>query len=949
MAEPILPGIVQDALSRIGALLDTLFQEAEDAIFLMDGTHFVDCNPATLHMFGCHTKEEIIGQTPFAFSPARQPDGASSDEKATRFVAAALDGVPQHFEWQHCRLDRTAFDVEVKLNRFTVGSAVLLVAVVRDITARKRAEEALQHNCLADQLINQVLARCASCTPRRLDENMLSALQELAAFMGVEHAYFFMTSPDRTTYSCTHETCGPSVAPLRPHYQGVRTGTNAWIEPTLLAGEIARIDSLGDAHAAAAAGYCVSGADVGRSSLLLVPTSNSSGKHAGALGVDSHAQQVKWTDDDVRLCSIIGNALTGMTERERIADSLLREKLFSERLIDCLPGILYLYDSNLRMRRWNKNYEVMGYTAEELRGKRMADWFATEEHRYRAIAAAHRVLRGGKTEFLQTELRQKDGSVVPYLCTGVRVDSPTGPMLLGVGINIAERIQAETALAASERNYRELFNATTEALVVQDVDGRVVDVNRSACAMFGFGVAQARSLSFSDLSLGEPPYSQTEVLEKIRRAIHEGPQVFDWHSRRRDDTLFWSETALRACRIGGVERIIASVRDITERKLAALEHERLMAEVQAASSAKDQFLAVLSHELRNPLAAIQAGVGLLRLVATAKDPAGLRAVDVIERNVKLQARLVNDLLDLSRLARGKLSIVSAPVQLDSLVLSAVQACGADAARAGIALEAQAESGLWINADSDRIQQVVINLVDNGIKFTPRGGRVTVSVAATEHIAHIIVADTGMGIEPDRLPSLFEMFRQGQVAAQRAPGLGIGLALVKSIVELHGGRVLAESPGPDRGSRFTVELPLCEAPTVRRAPQASGSQRPPISMLLVEDNNDTRTMLAETFSRRDYKVFPVESAEAALAILAREAVDVILADIGLPGMDGYELMRQARRLPAAAHVPAIALTGYGQAIDIRRARDAGYGDHFIKPVNIEELDQRIRSRLPPVPA
>jgi two-component system CheB/CheR fusion protein len=256
----------------------------------------------------------------------------------------------------------------------------------------------------------------------------------------------------------------------------------------------------------------------------------------------------------------------------------------------------------------------------------------------------------------------------------------------------------------------------------------------------------------------------------------------------------------------------------------------------------------------------------------------------------------------------------------------------------------AASGLWVDADGDRLQQVVINLVGNGIKFTPRGGRVTITVASSDGRAQVTVEDTGVGIEADRLQDLFEMFRQGEVAARRAPGLGIGLALVKSITELHGGRVWAESAGPGRGSRFTVELPRCEPPEAHGTRPEPASGRAFIRMLLVEDNADTRMLLAETMAARAYEVVPAESGEEALDILKRESVDVIVADIGLPGIDGYEFLRQARRLPSAARSPAFALTGYGRENDVQRAHGAGYVDHLTKPIDIEVLDQRIRSHL-----
>ncbi len=765
--EPLLPEIVEKALSQLKVMFHTFFEAADDAVLLMHREHFADCNPATLRLFGCKAKQDILGETPARLSPAQQPDGASSAEKSRALIAAAMTGVPQHFEWRHCRPDRTEFDVEISLNRCFVGGVPFLVAVVRDITARKRAEAAL-----------------------------------------------------------------------------------------------------------------------------------------------------------------------------------LQEKQFSDRLIDSLPGTFYLYDSELRLRRWNKNHETQsGYTAEELLGKKLEDWPATEEHRQRVLEVVQRLLEhGDEIVQLEIELRPKSGATAPYLVSGARIDTPDGPMLVGVGIDVSARVRAEKALAVSERNYRELFNATHDGIFIHDETGRVLDANERGLAMFGLDASGPRRSPLVELSPGEPPYSQRDGTEKLRRAISEGPQVFDWQSRRSDGTTFWSEIALRAFRIEGEVRVIASVRDVTDRKLAEFERERLMTELQAASSAKDQFMAVLSHELRNPLAAIQASIDLLLRLPSLDDPRALSALRIIARNVKLQARLVDDLLDLSRLMRGKLTIERAPVRLGEVVLSAAETCRADAVRAGVSLETRAEPGLWVNADAARLQQMVINLVDNAIKFTPKDGRITVSVTAKEHRGYAVVEDTGVGIDSARLSDIFEMFRQGEVAARRAPGLGIGLAITRSIADLHDGRVWAESAGPGRGSRFIVELPLYEVPADRTAHQAPASGRAVLRLLLIEDNSDTRTMLAETLAQLDYMVAPAATAEAALELLAREPVDVILADMGLPGMDGYEFLRQARRLPSAAHVPALALTGYGQESDVRRAREAGYVEHFVKPANVELVDQQIRARV-----
>jgi PAS domain S-box-containing protein len=569
--------MVQDALGRIEGLLDTLFETAEDAIFLMDRVRFVDCNPSTLRMFGCQAKEQIVGRSPLAFSPDRQPDGSSSQDKATRLISDAIGGVRQNFEWRHCRLDRTEFDVEVRLNRFLVSGAPFLIAVVRDITARKHAEAALQRQALSDQLINRILSRCAMCVPREFDGHMHGALQELAGFLGADHAhFFFMTSRARNTYSCTHEVCGPGVAPLRPRYQDVPMGGGGRFERPLLMGEIVRINSAGDLLASAAAE--LASTDRGCRSLLLIPARSPTGATVGAIGVDSHARQVTWSESDVVLCRIIGNALIGITERKRAHDRLLDAKQFSERIIDSLPGLFYLYDSDLRLRRWNSYHEAkLGFTADELSGKPLADWFADDEGRRRGVEVARQILeRDGAADFLESNLVHKDGSIVPYLVSGTRVESSEGPMLVGVGFDISGLRRVQRALEASERYNRALLDATNDAIAIHDEDGRLLDFNERACSMFGFRGAEARRLSIGDLSVNEELYTQQAAIERIRLAIRQGPQVFEWHSRRRDGTTFWSEVALRAFELEGKERVIALVRDVTERKCAADERERLL-------------------------------------------------------------------------------------------------------------------------------------------------------------------------------------------------------------------------------------------------------------------------------------------------------------------------------------------------------------------------------------
>ncbi|HOQ28377.1 MAG TPA: hybrid sensor histidine kinase/response regulator, partial [Armatimonadota bacterium] len=385
------------------------------------------------------------------------------------------------------------------------------------------------------------------------------------------------------------------------------------------------------------------------------------------------------------------------------------------------------------------------------------------------------------------------------------------------------------------------------------------------------------------------------------------------------------------------------------------------AAAEEADRAKDQFVALVSHELRNPLNAIQAGVGLLQHLGTS-DPRAARTLEIIGRNVKLQARLVNDLLDLSRIQREKLQFQHAPVEIARMVTAAVQASASEASEAGLSLTSTVIPDLWVHGDFDRLQQVVMNLLSNAIKFTPSGGEIRVHVAQAGNRAQVIVEDTGIGIDLDQIDSLFEVFRQGEVGAQRKPGLGLGLALVKKIVERHGGHVYAESEGPGKGSRFIVDLPLVPSPGVRTPESETPAALPrTIGVLLIEDNPDTRALVADTLSLAGYDVQTAASGEDALKLLREQAhcclagqachpgacspsrrrPDIILCDIGLPGMDGFEFLRRARELPHMTEVPAFAVTGLGSEEDVRRGQESGFVCHFVKPVDIHAIDARIR--------
>jgi signal transduction histidine kinase/ActR/RegA family two-component response regulator len=370
------------------------------------------------------------------------------------------------------------------------------------------------------------------------------------------------------------------------------------------------------------------------------------------------------------------------------------------------------------------------------------------------------------------------------------------------------------------------------------------------------------------------------------------------------------------------------------------------AEAREANRLKDEFLATLSHELRSPLNAILGWTHLLR-VSPFDEQRVLHGLEVIERNVAAQTKLIEDLLDVSRITSGKLRILAAPTALTRVVETAVDAVRPAAAAKQLKLDVSLDADVQqVSGDADRLHQVVSNLMSNALKFTPPEGQIQVTLRQSGSVAELVVRDTGEGIAPDFLPFVFERFRQADSSSQRAHGgLGIGLALVQQIVEAHGGVVTAESPGLKQGSTFVVRLPLLSAEVARTARPSPRDARPRLGfreisydleglhVLLVEDDTDARELLQQVLSAHRAEVTAVATAREALAALASGCPHVIVSDIAMPGDDGYELIRRIRSRPpqAGGDLPALALTAYARKEDQKRALEAGFHMHAAKPI------------------
>ncbi|HEX3131523.1 MAG TPA: ATP-binding protein [Thermoanaerobaculia bacterium] len=388
--------------------------------------------------------------------------------------------------------------------------------------------------------------------------------------------------------------------------------------------------------------------------------------------------------------------------------------------------------------------------------------------------------------------------------------------------------------------------------------------------------------------------------------------------------------------------------ELARRAAVAVDNARLFGEVRAANDAKDQFLATLSHELRTPLTPVLAIVAGLQEDDRAK---GLkRELDVIRRNVELEARLIDDLLDLTRITRGKLELSFGPTDARQVLMHALQTCARDLASKKLQLSTvlSAEDH-GVSADGPRLTQVFWNLVRNAVKFTPEGGSVRVRSWNQDGWLAVEVLDNGIGIGPETLPRIFDAFEQGQRSiTRRYGGLGLGLAISKAILELHGGTLSAVSEGRDRGASFTVRLPLSSGVAARPVPSwreavmsrddAGGTAPAGLRILLVEDHEDTADAMADLLEVRGHRVTVARTLAEARAAAVESEFDLLVSDLGLPDGSGHELMRE---LSARYGLRGIALSGYGMQEDLRKSRQAGFERHLTKPVSPQALESAIR--------
>jgi len=507
--------------------------------------------------------------------------------------------------------------------------------------------------------------------------------------------------------------------------------------------------------------------------------------------------------------------------------------------------------------------------------------------------------------------------------------------------DITERNQAEII----SQRLAAIVSSSDDAIVGKDLNSIVTSWNAGAERIFGYSASEMIGSSIVRLIPPDHQGEEDQILARIRR----GERVDPIETVRvgKDGRLLDVSITVSPIKdsMGNVVGASKVARDISERKRAEEKLQAAKVSAERANQAKDDFMAVLSHELRTPLTPALAAASYL---AEHEDlPSQLREeVTAIRRNVQFEARLIDDLLDLTRITRGKLQLHHEAVDAHRLVQNALTIVHEDIVRKELEVAmdlAAPEHHVW--ADPIRIQQVFWNLLNNAVKFTPSGGKITVRTSNNAGRFAFEITDTGVGIEPEHQARIFNAFEQGEVSIIRQfGGLGLGLTISQTLLKLHGGNICVQSEGKNRGARFTVTLDILREPIAASGAATTGEFAIERSMrlLLVDDHADTRRILSRLLGKCGHEVSTADCGESALKLMETERFDALISDIGLPDTSGYELVREAKRRQP---LQGIALSGFGMEEDVRRSLEAGFDYHLTKPVEFHELRSLLQKIAP----
>jgi PAS domain S-box-containing protein len=606
-------------------------------------------------------------------------------------------------------------------------------------------------------------------------------------------------------------------------------------------------------------------------------------------------------------------------------------------------------DLNGTIVTWNGAAErLFGYTAVEIVGQSIRLIIPPERQAEEDLVLGS-IRRGDVVDHFETVRLRKDGTRVPISLTVSPIRTSTGKIVgaskIARDLSRVQRVQRDALRLAS------IVDSSDDAIVGKDLNSIVTSWNAAAERMFGFTESEMVGQSIRRIIPDDRQQEEDEVLSRIRRG--QRVEHYETVRRRKDGTFVPVSLTVSPIRehdgtIIGSSKI---ARDISDRERAEQERQRLLTIAREASRLKDEFLATLSHELRTPLNAI---VGYVRMIQSdlLTGEKRTRAMNTVARNVTSLTQIVEDVLDVSRIISGKLRLDVQSVDLPPVLHSAVDTVRPAAEAKGVRLVTIVDPRATpVSGDPERLQQILWNVLSNAVKFTSRGGQVQARLERINSHVELTVTDTGIGIPADFLPHVFDRFRQADAGIDRARGgLGLGLAIARHLVELQGGRIFADSDGPGKGATFRIELPIRSAsaadPVEERehprvphgeyhiaVPQLHG-----IRILAVDDDRDALALIREILEATGATVTTADSGPHALEVLERMTPDVLLADLGMPQMSGFDLIDQVRRSerPAVRDLPAAALTAYARSEDRTKALRSGFQLHLAKPVDPGEL-------------
>jgi PAS domain S-box-containing protein len=895
-------------------------------------------------------------------------------------IDAALAGRRVEFEVEvpyrdlGARFMRCAYEPELD----PAGRVVGYVGAILDVTDSKRVERALQEEGRTTETLHRIGTALAA--ERDLERIVQRVTDETTAITGAGYGAFFYNVLDGRGESYTLYTL--SGAPREAFARFPMPRNTAIFEPTFRGTGVVRLDDVTkDArYGKNAPHHGMPEGHLPVRSYLAVPVVSRSGEVLGGLFF-GHAQVGVFTARHERLVEAVAAQAAVAIDNARLYGQLRESEGRLRLLTDALPVLISYVDSDQRYRVVNRQYEVwFGRPRSQIQGRTLREVLGDEAHA--AIRERVEAALAGREVNYETPIRYRDAGArhirvnyVPH----VEGDRVRGFFALVSDVTASKRAEQDarfladaSAALAGLVDYESTLQAVARLAVPHFADWCAVD-------MLGEGGALRR------VAVAHVDPSKVELAREMRRRYPPDPAAPQgvWNVIRTGKPELAGEITdemleagvkdagllgllrqlglrsymgvpliVRGKVLGAVTFIaaesgrrygaddLALAEDLAQRAAVAIDNARLYQEVREADRRKDEFLAVLGHELRNPLAPISNALHILKQPG-ADGPLAEQAREVMERQVQHMARLVDDLLDVSRIVRGKVELRKGPVELAAVVARAAETAQPLIEAEGHELAvAMPDEPLVVSGDLVRLAQVVGNLLNNAARYTERGGKLTVEGRSEGDQAVLRVRDTGTGIAPEVLPRIWDMFVQADRRLKGAQGgMGIGLSLVKGLVELHGGAVEARSDGPGKGSEFVVALPLLAAPPPDEAPgEAAGrpARAAPRRVLVVDDHVDAAESLAMLLRVQGHEVRVAHDGPAALRLAEADPPEIAFLDIGMPGMTGHELARRFREREGLRGVTLVAMTGWGQAEDRRRTSEAGFDHHLVKPADLDAL-------------